>query len=84
LELAASSKIAFEELAVPVASRPIVSALFKLFVTELVHRFSNDWVLPGVRGRFDGFRDILWKAFRIAGYSPLLLTDSYTNVPFEN
>jgi hypothetical protein len=32
-----------------------VSALFKLFVAELVHRFSNDWDVPKMQGRFDEF-----------------------------
>ncbi len=34
---------------------PVVSALFKLFVAELVHRFSNDWDVPKMQGRFDEF-----------------------------
>ena len=34
---------------------PVVSGLFKLFVAELVHRFSNDWDVPKMQGRFDEF-----------------------------
>ncbi len=34
---------------------PKVSALFKLFVAELVKRYSNDWDVPKMQSRFDEF-----------------------------
>jgi hypothetical protein len=32
-----------------------VSALFKLFVEELVRRFSDNWDVPKMQGRFNEF-----------------------------
>ncbi len=34
---------------------PAVSNLFKLFVSELVQRFSSNWDVPKMQGRFDEF-----------------------------
>jgi MoaA/NifB/PqqE/SkfB family radical SAM enzyme len=34
---------------------PVVSALFKLFVEELVRRFSDNWDVPKMQGRFNEF-----------------------------